>query len=104
MAHISRSRKKLDHGKLVKARQQVLKEHFDDLHEKINKSRSATAAEAHKDLQRFKDKEVAYKPLGTFSYDELVFCKLVYGKEISKDPDFWRFWRKANGQEFLKFA
>ena len=104
MPHISRARRKLDPGKLTQARQQVLKDHFDGLNRSINKSRSATEAEARKDLEKFKSKETPYKPLGTFSYDELVFCKLVYGADIVKDADFWRFWRKANGQEFLKFA
>lgn len=104
MPHISRARKKLDPGKLTEARKQVLKEHWDGIVHNINKTRRVTEAEARKDLDKFKDKKTGYKPLGTFSYDEMVFCQLVYGKDIIKDPDFWRFWRKANGQEFLKFA
>ena len=105
MAHISRLRKpKLDEGKLKKARKQVFEEYLQKINHNFQKTRKATEAEARKDLEHFKTKKSDYKPLGTFSFDELVFCQQVYGKEITKDPDFWRYWRKANGQEFLNFA
>ena len=96
--------KKIDEKKMNEARKRVLDNHFEEMLHGINASRRVTEAEARKDLEAFKKNRSGYKPLGTFCYDELVFCKLTYGDEIVKDPDFWRFWRKANGQEFLKFA
>lgn len=104
MAHISRMRKKkLDEKKLRLARKQVFGEHIQKMNTMFQKTRNATAAEAKKDAEQFKKSKGEFKPLGTFSFDEMVFCQQVYGKDIVKDPDFWRFWRKANGQEFLKF-
>lgn len=104
MAHISRARKpKLDEKKLNLARKQVFGEYIQQMNAMFNKTRNATAAEAKKDAEQFKKTKGDYKPLGTFSFDEMIFCQQVYGKEITSDPDFWRFWRKANGQGFLNF-
>lgn len=81
----------------------MFNEYVQKMNHSFNKTRGATEAEARKDAEAFKANNSDYKPLGTFSYDEMIFCVQVYGKQIIDDPDFWRFWRKANGQEFLKF-
>lgn len=94
---------KLDEKKLRLARKQVFGEHIAKMNHMFNATRNATAAEAKKDAENFKRTKSDFKPIGTFSFDEMIFCQQVYGKEITQDPDFWRFWRKANGQEFLKF-
>lgn len=101
MAHISRGRKKFDENKLRTARKNVLDNHFDEMRNMIDKTRNATAAEAYKDMEDFKGNKSDWKPLGTFSYDEFIFCKMQYGEEVN-DPNFWKFWRKANGQQFLE--
>jgi len=106
MAHISRMRrKKFDEGKYRRAQKEILKDHFDRQHQAINATRRATAAEARKDFDSYKSGQTkGMKPLGTFSWDEVIYCQLRYGPEITRDPDFWKFYRKANDQSFLNFA
>lgn len=102
MAHISRLRKTtFDKGKLAIAREQVAKEHREALQKRIEGGRKGAAKQAYQHYQNFKEKKKGWKPVGVFSFDEVILCKMRYGDEITKDADFWRFYQRASGQEFL---
>lgn len=95
---------KLDKGKLAMARAQVAKDHNDMVQRAIKNTHHLAAKEAYNDLQACKEGKTKWKPLGVFSMDQVVFCQQQYGKEITRDADFWKFYRKAIGQEFLNHA
>jgi hypothetical protein len=105
MAHISRaSKKKLDPDKLRKARHDMEIEHVAMLNKGIADSRRANAASAKRQFENDPRGENDWKLEGVFSWPEFVFCQMQYGKDFIQDADFLNFWRKANDQEYLKFA
>ena len=108
MAHISRaSRRKLDPEKVNDARFALHKQHCESLVRGIAEARRGTAASAYKQMQSDPNNKKMgqdWKFEGSFTYAEFVFCKMQYGEDFINDPDFMNFWRKANDQEYLKFA
>ena len=104
MAHISRIRKpKFEETKLQSAREKLYREAIQKRNHEFNATRRQAAAKAYSYAEAHKKNKTDLVPMGVFSFDELVYCRMAYGEEITKDADFWKFWRKANGQEFLKF-
>ena len=105
MAHVSRaSKRKMDPDKLRKARSDMEIEHVAMLNQGIQNARRATAASAKKQFENDRNGGNDWKLEGVFTWSEFIFCQMQYGEDFIQDPDFLNFWRKANDQEYLKFA